>query len=111
MNSFLRIIVFVTAVAAGGGRAVAQLPNEKFGKPSKMEWEFVGWGDATRADAIVLCKTMRTTYQLSDRLTNSNQSYTEITYDNLPDFGKNELDESSTLVKYECYLRTKILTP
>ena len=111
MHSFLRIIVFVTAVAAGGGRAVAQLPNEKFGKPSKMEWEFVGWGDATRADAIVLCKTMKAIYQLSDRLTNSNQSYTEITYDNLPDFGKNELDESSTLVKYECYLRTKILTP
>ena len=34
--------------------ANAQLPNEKFGKPSKLEWEFVGWGDAVDADAIIL---------------------------------------------------------
>lgn len=110
MNTFFRIVLLVAALLACGGRAVAQLPNEKFGKPSKMEWEFVGWGDATQADAIVLCKTMKATYELSDRLTNSNQSYSEITFDNLPDFGKNELDESSMLVKYEVRLRTKILT-
>jgi hypothetical protein len=38
--------------------ANAQLPNEKFGKPSSMEWEFNGWGEAVNADAIILCKTM-----------------------------------------------------
>ena len=91
--------------------ASAQLPNEKFGKPSSMEWDFVGWGEATDADAIILCKTMKATYQLSDQVANFNQSFTEINAANFTDFSKNQIDEANILVKYECKLRTKILKP
>ena len=89
----------------------AQLPNEKFGKPSSMEWDFVGWGDATNADAIILCKTMKASYQLSDQMFNNNLSDSDLSSDNLMDYGKNQIDESNILVKYEFRLRTKILKP
>ena len=89
----------------------AQLPNEKFGKPSSMEWDFVGWGEAAQADAIILCKTMKATYQLSDQVANFNQSFTDINADNFTDFSKNQIDEGNILVKYEVRLRTKILKP
>ena len=91
--------------------ANAQLPNEKFGKPSSMEWDFVGWGDATNADAIILCKTMKVTYQLSDQMFNNNMSDSDLSTDNLMDYGKNEIDDSNILVNYEFGLRTKILKP
>lgn len=87
----------------------AQLPNEKFGKPSSMEWDFVGWGDATQADAIVLCKTMKVTYQLTDQVDNYNESFSDVGGANMDDFGKNQIDQGNTLVKYEVRLRTKIL--
>jgi len=89
-------------------QACAQLPNEKFGKPSKLEWDYAGWGDAVGADAIILCKTMKVTYQLSDQVFSNNQS-SDISFDNLQDFGKNEIDDSNILVKYEVRLRTKIM--
>ena len=89
----------------------AQLPNEKFGKPSSMEWDFVGWGDATGAEAIILCKMMNVTYQLSDQLFNNNMSDADLSTDNLMDYGKNQIDDSNILVKYEFKLRTKILKP
>ena len=96
---------------AFGSMANAQLPNEKFGKPSNMEWDFVGWGEATGADAIILCKTMKVTYQLSDQMSNYNQSDSDLSSDNLMDYGKNMIDEGNILVKYEFRLRTKILKP
>ena len=99
------------ALFACGSVANAQLPNEKFGKPSSMEWEFAGWGDAVGADAIVLCKTMNVTYQLLDQVSNYNQSDSELGSDNITDFSKNQIDDSSILVKYEFKLRTKILKP
>ena len=108
--SFSKIILMVAFLACGT-MANAQLPNEKFGKPSSMEWDFVGWGDATNADAIILCKTMKVTYQLSDQVLNSNHSYSELGYENIDDFGKNEIDDANILVKYEFRLRTKILKP
>ena len=85
--------------------ANAQLPNEKFGKPSSMEWEFNGWGDAVNADAIILCKTMKATYQISDQVDNYNKNSTDISTDNISDFGKNDIDEILTLaeaVRYDC---------
>ena len=107
--SFRKLLILV-ACFAFGSMANAQLPNEKFGKPSSMEWEFNGWGDAVNADAIILCKTMTATYQLSDQVFNNTQG-SDFGFDNLQDFSKNEIDDSSILVKYEFRLRTKILKP
>lgn len=89
--------------------ANAQLPNVKFGKPSNLEWDFNGWGNAVNANAIILCKTMKASYQLSDQVLSYNQSSTDITYDNFTDFSKNLIDDSNILIKYEFSLRTKIL--
>ena len=94
-----------------GSQAHAQLPNEKFGKPSTMEWDFKGWGNAVNADAVILCKTMNVTYELSDQVFNNNQSDADLSSDNLMDYGKNQIDDSNILVKYEIRLRTKILKP
>ncbi len=91
--------------------ANAQLPNEKFGKPSNLEWDFNGWGEAIDADAIILCKTMNATYQLSDQVENYNRTDIEVNWDNVLDFGKNQLDDSNILVRYEIGLRLKILKP
>ena len=109
-NSFRKLFI-LAAISACASIVNAQLPNEKFGKPSSMEWDFVGWGDATDAEAIILCKTMNVTYQLSDQMFNNNISDSDLSTNNLMDYGKNEIDDSSILVKYEVRLRTKILKP
>ena len=67
MNLSFRKLLLLVAFYACGSMANAQLPNEKFGKPSNLEWEYIGWGDAVDADAIVLCKTMNVTYELTDQ--------------------------------------------
>lgn len=91
--------------------ANAQLPNEKFGKPSSQEWDFSGWGDGFDADAVILCKTMKATYQISDQVANFNRNSSDVSSDNISDFGKNQIDEGNILIKYEFRLRTKILKP
>lgn len=111
MNSTYRKLLLLVALFACGSMAKAQLPNEKFGKPSNLEWDFVGWGDAVNADAIILCKTMKVSYQLSDQMFNSNISDSDLSTNNLMDYGKNQIDDSSILVNYEFGLRTKILKP
>ena len=111
MKYSLRKLLLLMAFIACGAMANAQLPNEKFGKPSKLEWDFNGWGDAVNADAIILCKTMKVTYQLSDQVFNANQSDPDLSTDNLMDYGKNQIDYNNILVKYEVRLRTKILKP
>ena len=90
--------------------ADAQLPNEKFGKPSSMEWDYVGWNDCSDADAIILYKSMKVTYQISDQVS-TNYEGSDVSYDNLADFGKNQIDDGSILVNYEFNLRVKILKP
>ncbi len=109
-SSIMKMLLLATCFACGS-MAYAQLPNEKFGKPSNLEWDFNGWGNAVNADAIILCKTMKVTYQLSDQLFNNNQSDSDLSTDNLMDYGKNQIDDSNILVKYEVRLRTKILKP
>ena len=111
MKSSIAKVLLLATFFACGSMAYAQLPNEKFGKPSNLEWDFNGWGDAINADAIILCKTMKVTYQLSDQLFNNNQSDSDLSTDNLMDYGKNQIDDSNILVKYEVRLRTKILKP
>lgn len=103
--------LWLLAFAFGITKANAQLPNEKFGKPSAMEWEFVGWGEAIHADAVILCKTMKVTYQLTDQVSNYNESFSNMGVHSLSDFSKNDIDDSNILVNYECRLRTKILKP
>ena len=110
MTCSFRKLLLLVAFFAFGSMAEAQLPNEKFGKPSSMEWEFNGWGDAVNADAIILCKTMTATYQLSDQVFSNTQG-SDFGFDNLQDFSKNQIDDSSILVNYEFRLRTKILKP
>ena len=111
MNYSFRKLLLLVALFASVSTVNAQLPNEKFGKPSNMEWDYIGWGEAVNADAIILCKTMKVTYQLSDQVANYNQSGSEVGYENIDDFSKNQIDDSNILVNYEIRLRTKILKP
>lgn len=111
MNTIIRHFFLLVAFLACVSVAKAQLPNENFGKPSNLEWEYPGWGKASMADAIILCKTMKVYYQLSDQMSNNNMSDSDISTDNLMDYGKNMIDNSNVLVKYEVRLRTKILKP
>ena len=111
MNYSYRKILLLMALFASVSTVNAQLPNEKFGKPSNMEWDYIGWGEAVNANAIILCKTMKVTYQLSDQVANYNQSGSEVGYENIDDFSKNQIDDSNILVNYEIRLRTKILKP
>lgn len=111
MNISLRNLLFIVAFFACGSIVNAQLPNEKFGKPSSMEWDYVGWGSAVDADAIILCKTMNVTYQLSNQVADSNQAVSELSHVSIDDFGRNQIDDGGILVKYKFKLRTKILKP
>lgn len=111
MKKALGKISLLFALAACGSIAYAQLPNEKFGKPSNLEWEYKGWGDAIDADAIVLCKTMNVTYELTDQFGSLTENVTELNMDNMQFLGNNRIDESGIIVNYEVKLRTKILKP
>ena len=111
MKKVLGKICLLFALAACGSIAYAQLPNEKFGKPSNLEWEYKGWGDAIDADAIVLCKTMNVTYELTDQFGSLTENVTELNMDNMQFLGNNRIDESGIIVNYEVKLRTKILKP
>jgi len=108
-NSLQKLLFMVVAWITIGNTVNAQLPNEKFGKPSSLEWDYIGWGDAVDADAIILCKTMEATYLLSEQVFNNNMSFSDVGLENIDDFGKNQIDDSNILVKYEVRLRTKIL--
>ena len=101
--------LLLAALLACSSVANAQLPNEKFGKPSSQEWEFSGWGDGFDADAVILCKTMKATYQISDQVANFNRNSSDVSSDNISDFCKKQIDEGNILIKYEFRLRTKIL--
>ena len=111
MNLSFRKLLLLVAFYACGSMANAQLPNEKFGKPSNLEWEYIGWGDAVDADAIVLCKTMNVTYELTDQFGSMTENVTELNTDNMQFLGNNRIDESGIIVNYEVKLRTKILKP
>jgi hypothetical protein len=111
MNLSFRKLFLLVAFFACGSLANAQLPNEKFGKPSNLEWEYVGWGDATDADAIILCKTMKVSYELTDQFGSMTENVTELNMDNMQFLGNNRIDESGIIVNYETKLRTKILKP
>ena len=111
MNALFQKILLSSLALACCLTASAQLPNEKFGKPSKVEWEYQGWGDAIGADAIILCKTMKVSYQLSAQVLNYNWSNNEVSLDNIDDFSNNQIDDSNILVLYEFNMRTKILKP
>ncbi len=106
IKSLFAASLFFTSAAI----AVAQLPNEKFGKPSSMEWDYLGWNDTPDADAIILCKTMKVTYGITDQVS-TNYEGSDLSLGNLADFGKNQIDNGSILVNYEFNLRLKVLKP
>lgn len=87
----------------------AQLPNDKFGKPSDMEWDFQAWGEAPDAEAVVLYKSMEVTYQLASSFSSYSSAYQELSTSTVPNIGTNGLDFGGTSVTYVCKLRTKIL--
>ena len=110
MKKELLKICLLFAFITCGNMAYAQLPNEKFGKPTNLEWEYKGWGDAIDADAIILCKTMKVTYELTDQFGSMTENVTELNADNMQFLGNNRIDESGIIVNYEIKLRTKILS-
>ena len=109
-RTIAKSLLAATLFFASAAMADAQLPNEKFGKPSSMEWDYVGWNDCSDADAIILYKTMKVTYQISDQVS-TNYEGSDVSYDNLADFGKNQIDNGSIIVNYDFKLRIKILKP
>lgn len=111
MKTSLRKLGLLFVFVACGSIAMAQLPNEKFGKPSNLEWDYKGWGDAIDADAIILCKSMKVTYELTDQFGSMTENVTELNMDNMQFLGNNRIDESGILVNYDCKLRTKIMKP
>jgi hypothetical protein len=111
MHYYFRNILLHAVFLAYGSLAYAQLPNEKFGKPSNKEWEFVGWSDAVDADAVILCRTMKASYLLPNYLYILGQESPDGIPDNHPDFGNYQTKESDICVEYEFKLRTKILKP
>lgn len=110
-NYSFQDILLLMAFLVCGSLANAQLPNEKFGKPSKQEWEFTNWDATHPADAIILCKTIKVTYELPNDLYIIGQEDHESLPDGHPDFGTNQNYENDILVQYEVRLRTKILKP
>jgi len=110
MKSFGKIALMVAFLACGS-MAMAQLPNEKFGKPSDMEWEYVGWKEALGADAIVLCKTMTVSYELSDGFGSMVNGDADLNSDNMQILGTNGVNIEGAITIYEVCLRTKILKP
>ena len=55
-NYKYRKLFLLAAFLICGSLANAQLPNEKFGKPSKEEWEFTGWDDAPDAAVALVAQ-------------------------------------------------------
>ena len=111
MKTLLRILILSIAFLSYGSDAMAQFPNEKFGKPSNMEWEYVGWRDAVGADAIVLYKSMNVSYEISDSFGSMiDGGDGDLSSDNMQVLGKNGVNVEGILTVYNVNLRTKILT-
>lgn len=110
MNTMFRKMLLSLALFAVASVAMAQLPNEKFGKPSDLEWQYVGWKEAMGADAIVLCKTMDVTYELSDGFGSMINGEGDLSSDNMQVLGKNGVNMEGIMANFDVKLRTKILT-
>ena len=121
MRRNLLRICFLFAIVTCGSIAKAQLPNEKFGKPSNLEWKYKGWGDAI---ALVNSKSLshyRDTKilelgaypgnKLTDQFGSMTENVTELNMENMQFLGNNRIDESGIIVNYEVKLRTKIMKP
>lgn len=111
MKTLLRLLVLSIAFLSYGSDAMAQFPNENFGKPSKMEWEYTGWREAQGADAIVLYKSMNVTYEISDSFGSMvDGGDGDLSSDRMQVLGKNGVAIEGILTVYNVNLRTKILT-
>lgn len=111
MKTLLEKICLLFVFLACGSTAMAQLPNEKFGKPSDLEWEYIGWREALDADAIVLCKTMDVTYELSDGFGSMVNGEGELGSDNMQVLGKTGIDMEGIITIFDVKMRIKILKP
>ena len=84
--------------------------NLKFGKPSQLDWSMVGWSETPDAEAVVLCKTLKVSYELTGSFTSYDQSTSEVSLDSYANSGMNKyIEEGNTTMTYETKMRTKIL--
>lgn len=85
----------------------AQTANLKWGKPSQAEWDMQAWGEAPDAEALILCKTVNVTYEI----TRSFSSYSSLSGDlestGVEYVGNN--NNHNAIVTYAVKMRTKIL--
>lgn len=85
----------------------AQNPNNKWGKPSQVEWDLVAWGEAPDAEAVVLNKTMSVTYEISKSFADQNSGNLEMSFSNIGRLGSNANQVAA--MTYENKLRIKVL--
>jgi len=88
---------------------LAQSVNHKFGKPTEEEWALTQFEGQPDAEAVVLYKSMTTTYRLTRSFNSYSGVSTELTTNSVPNLGTNNVDFAGTTATYDCRLRTKIL--
>lgn len=104
MKNLFLVLVAICSVSLSSAQ------NLKFGKPSQMDWTMVGWSEAPDAEAVVLCKTLKTTYELVGSYSAYDNSTSELSMDNYANSGMNKfINEGNTTMTYEVKMRTKIL--
>lgn len=86
---------------------LSQDANLKWGKPSQVEWSLQAWGEAPDAEAIILCKTVNVTYEITRAFTSYSSAEVGITDAGSSSLGVN--NNQCATATYSVKLRTKIL--
>lgn len=87
----------------------AAAQNLKFGKPSKEEWALTSCEEAPDAPAVVLCKTLSLTYELSASFSAYGSNSSDIDLEGAS-LGSNDVfTAEGTSMIYTVKMRTKIL--
>lgn len=104
MNRLFAILIALLCVNV----MVAQ--NTKFGKPSQQEWDMQAWGEEPDAEAVVLCKMVDVSYNLSGAFQSFDSSGTEFSSSDVSTLGANKyMERGLTTMTYKVKMRTKIL--
>lgn len=104
-----QLLIIIACVALTIGNSVfAQQPNNKWGKPSPVEWSLQAWGEAPDAEAVILNKTMTLTYKITRQFESYGNTTQEINMSNVDQLGING-GSQYVLANYVMKVRTKIL--